>query len=227
MLTRIPYSLYSLAGLINLCENLIKKAKSAHADEAMIMAISNKLELEAQEARKALGTNTGSVMTGSIAKADDLRDACYRSLRITVKAGLSRITNGRYQEACSKIWEVFQGADKQLTNLPYREETEALKSLLNQLDNLTSEIEAVGLTSWVTELRESNEDFDKLLNSRTESQAKDTTPTDHKAKNMLTDDLKIFESTIESLWAFGQPAGIKDTVDQLNQIIKEANLATK
>ena len=53
------------------------------------------------------------------------------------------------------------------------------------------------------------------------------TPTDAVAKAALTNALKIFVSTIHSLHGFGQPKGINETVNTLNQMIKEANASVR
>ncbi|WP_109831597.1 DUF6261 family protein [Reichenbachiella versicolor] len=227
MLDNIPYSTYPLGGLTTLAENLTKKATTHHPDDPMITASVNKVASAIELGREAIGSGMGSLKTKSLAEADNMRDLCYRSLRDYVKSGLMRESNKPYQKAAEKVWQVFKNNNTQLAKLPYREESAAIKSLLADIEAVRDEVAVLNGTEWVEELKSANLAFEAVLEDRTDESATTDVTTDRAAAVELTNALKVFVSTIDSLSAFGQPSGIEDTVVELNQIIKEANTAAK
>jgi len=222
MLRKIPYSLYPLKDLTTLSQSLSMIAADHHQDEAMIIAAKEKIESAISSARKALATGSSSLLSGKLAEADDLRDTCYRSLRDHIQAGMGRDTHTAYQRACNLLWLAFTNNNTLLASLPYREETEALKSLFKDLENLTEEIDLVNATAWLQELKNANEKFDQLLDAEVYANNEKEIPTDQEAKAKLTDALKIYVNVINSLWSFGQPENIKMTVVRLNEVIKKS-----
>ncbi|MEM6830418.1 MAG: DUF6261 family protein, partial [Bacteroidota bacterium] len=126
-----------------------------------------------------------------------------------------------------KLNEVFEKNNTLLASLPYREETAALESLFADLEPLSQYLEVVNVTEWVQELRTANDRFKELLAGRSLETASEEVPTDTEAKVAVSDALRIFSSTVDSLAAFGQPEGIGDTIKELSQIILEANQAAR
>ncbi|WP_109830019.1 DUF6261 family protein [Reichenbachiella versicolor] len=223
MLDRIPYASYTLGNLVNLSEEIISLLKAVHPDELMIGGCISRVETAIEKAREAGNTGADTYLSKNISKADDLRDVCYRSLRDHIQAGMGRETNLAYQEACKRLWQVFKKNNTLLASLPYDEETIALNQLFEELKPLTNELGIIHATSWLQELIKSNQDFETVMEDHLRDQ-KDAEPsTDQAIKASLTDELKILVSTINSLWTFNRPKGIKKTVDDLNLTIAEFN----
>lgn len=227
MLENIPYSTHSLGSLATLADALSKKARTNHLTDAMIQASTSNITSAVTMAQKAIGSSTGSSFTKEIREADDIRDRCYRGLRDHVVAGMERITNTAYKEACEKLNVVFEKNNTLLASLPYREETAALESLLADLKPMGEYLSQANASEWVQELQDANDRFKALLAVRSSETAKEEVPTDAEAKSAISDALRIFSATLDSLSAFGQPVGIAATITELNQIIIEANQAAR
>ena len=222
MLDRIHYSAYSLNQLAALAEEIIAVLRSAHQDEMMINGCIARVEHALERAIDSTD-NSDEANDKYLNEADHLRDVCYRSLRDHIQAGLGRETNPPYQQACEKLWQVFKSNNTLLASLPFEEETVALRHLFADLEKLPTEISTAHATNWLKELIKANEDFDTAMGIyKNEPNSKEVL-SGQEAKASLKDELKILVSTINSLWAFDRPAGIKSTVDDMNKILKETN----
>lgn len=111
--------------------------------------------------QEALDVVRKSAITEDLTIADILRDSTYRGLVGTVKAALSHY-NTELRASATRIQVVFDNFGN-IAVKPYEKETVAINQLvMDLLVTYPTDVAALGLTEWVTELKAQNTAFDNL-----------------------------------------------------------------
>lgn len=110
----------------------------------------------------------GSSLTEKIANADQRRDRAVVGIRETVEAHLYHFAPATV-EAANLVKRVFDKYGTGIQTLPYNDQSGVLKSLAEDLQvaPTSASVTVLGLTAWVTELKNANQAFVELYGSRT------------------------------------------------------------
>jgi hypothetical protein len=98
-------------------------------------------------------------------ESDKARDAVIVGIKHLIKAGI-RHFDKEIREAAQRLKIVFDSYDKpvSITALSYDAETAVINNLIHELNNkYASDMQKVGITSWIEELQIKNNDFDYLV----------------------------------------------------------------
>jgi hypothetical protein len=151
----------------------------------------NCIEIE----QKAINYDPKSLITDSVKNEDNERGSLF--------VGISKITSGnlyhydtKFVEAAKRI-ELSWRNHGRVNKLSLSGETAALSSIIAKLEGeLKDDVELLGLSGWITELKKKNLSVEKLMSNRDdESAAKFDVP----MKEARINSDKAFKSTIKLL----------------------------
>ena len=163
-----------------------------------------------------------SLLTGPIADADTKRDLLFSGLKDTVK-GAEKHFNPEVAEAALRITAVLDNFGN-ISTKGYNEETAAIKSLVNDLENQhAADVATLGIADWVTELAARNTAFEALLDERyTEEAAKN--PLKMKdARKQLDAAYADVTRMLDALALVNGPRSYEDFINELNERIDRYN----
>ncbi len=111
-------------------------------------------------------------ITESLLEADSLRDNTFTGFN-TVLKGMTYFPDDTISQSAIAITDVVEKYGKQIQRLPQREETAVLINLIEDLksEQYTPKVIATGLTAWVEQLEQTNNEFENLYTQRTEKEA--------------------------------------------------------
>ncbi|MGQ7868305.1 DUF6261 family protein [Sunxiuqinia sp. sy24] len=228
MILKILYSYFSLAHLVSLSQRMIQLLTDRFPDHPMISSLLATIRLKQEMAVQAVGSSSWQALTSLIRKADQRRDNSYRSLRDHVAAGLLR-ENEEYRLACESLWPLFEKNGLRLYHASYAEETAAITSLLKDLNDqaMQTHLVTIHAVEWITELHRDNQAFVNLSQERTAARSTDDTVTDKEAFDQLKTSLDLLCNMLNALNALNEPVGIRETVEELDQAIREATASAR
>lgn len=126
-----------------------------------------------QTLNSSFKVDQGSSISAEIIALDQRRDLCFTGIHLCVDA-FSYHFIPDIRNAASLILNSIDKYGKNITQLNYQAETSTLKSIIDSWTNdirLTNALEALNISSWVTELKTVNEQFNKAYLSRVEEKA--------------------------------------------------------
>ncbi len=172
MLTTPLLEKYRKGDLVQFFNNVLEILTEQRAQALKISPQRKALEEVMQHFNEAWHPNRGSELTPQIEELDMERDTLFIGLKLTVDAW------GTYHYEKEKRNAAFLIADKiasygdKLHKKRYQQETAILNSLLSDLETgLAKEVQALGLTEWVANLRKVNTEFNQKYVERTEATA--------------------------------------------------------
>jgi hypothetical protein len=113
---------------------------------------------------------------------------------------------------------------KALTRLPYDAETISIVNLLQEFDGkYLADVQAIGLTPWVSELRARNDEFDRLTKACNEQQAAKPPFSMTEARNETDEAYKEIVLVINALIVMEGETAYAPFVTELNELIKHYN----
>jgi hypothetical protein len=107
--------------------------------------------------------------TDAIADLDTERDNLGRGMA-DIQRAARRDFDPIVQAAAARLQAVFNTVGN-VVRMPYDEETAAIDSLLQELDNRAADVATVGLTRWANELRRVNGELHTLFTARYSEEA--------------------------------------------------------
>jgi hypothetical protein len=162
-----------------------------------------------------------SSLTDLLNNADSYRDSIFRGLCDTVKAACNHFIPGK-AEAAKKLMIIFDTYGN-LSVEAYDEETAKLTSLVNDLQvNHSSEINLLGVTEWIDELKASNLRFEDIKTNR---YSEESTKTILRMKQVRKETDQMYQDMINRINAqilLNGETNYKDFVIALNQRIENA-----
>jgi hypothetical protein len=114
-----------------------------------------------------------SILTQTLVELDKARDDCFKGLTTTIKGSVNNFDAAK-KTAAKKLMIVVETYGN-VTHNNYRDETASIYNFVKELNtNYVTELTALGLTLWVTELDKANKAFNNKYDERdTESAGKE------------------------------------------------------
>ncbi|MFZ4414452.1 MAG: DUF6261 family protein [Bacteroidales bacterium] len=135
--------------------------------------------------KEALGFIRKSVFSEKLQDADLLRDNCLKGMKKLIESGLLHF-KPEIRDAAERLiilWKTFGS----ITAKNYKKESGAVIKLITELEgNYAVDVAKLGLSEWLTELKDKNQAFDDLMNNRFE-EMDDKTPYRMKEVRVATD----------------------------------------
>jgi len=167
---------------------------------------------------EALDVIRKSALTDDLAIADALRDATFRGLVGTVKSATNHFKAENRANA-ARLEVVFNNYNN-IAVKPYEQETVAIDQLVKDLLlTYPTDIAALGLTDWVTELKTQNTAFDNLKKTK---HTEDSSKTSFKMKverGKVDEKYRAIVKRINALIEVNGPTAYISIVAELNSRI--------
>ncbi|WP_436516095.1 DUF6261 family protein [Ekhidna sp. To15] len=221
IISKIPYSLLGLKGMITLVFRILELMGARHAGEAFLQGSIAKLQAVWDFASNAVGTSRKLSGTKSVTEADDKRDDSFEALKWAIKGGMKR-TNSAVSEAAERLYAVLEKNGLDLAKLPYDEETAALQALFRDLDQAEAQADlaAVYVMDCYNELKSHQADFEEAVSNRGEERTTKA-PTNEEAMRELKPKLRHLFKMLDVAEEEELVEDIASTNVLVNSIIKE------
>jgi hypothetical protein len=154
--------------------------------------------------------------------ADKARDAVIIGINEAVRAALRHVDPAVCEAAKKlKILVDAYNMPKPLVKLPYDAETAAVFNLLQELEGkYVSDVQAAGLKKYVTQLREHNEEFDRLTKAYNEQKAAKPPIRMKDARNETDEAFKNVVLVVNAFIIVDGETAYAPFVTELNELIK-------
>ncbi|MGE0079554.1 MAG: DUF6261 family protein [Bacteroidales bacterium] len=163
-----------------------------------------------------------SATTAQLTEADGERDIIYRGIVDSVKSWQNHFTPEK-REAARRL-KVLLDSFGNVPRKPYNEGTAAIAKLMVETQGeYASDVNALGLKDWFTELQTKNTAFDTLMKSRYSEEANQTEFRMKTARTELDAAYRAIVERIEALMLINGTAEYDEFVRELNARIEKFN----
>lgn len=171
----------------------------------------------------ALTPERRSPYTAELSRLDAQRDYAFRSFIAQLKLYLSSF-DGAQVKAAETLLALVDKYGKNIPSMPYRQETGAIKSLLQDLDLEANAAYAQSLhvEHWVADLRTSNEQFDRTMSARSDVGSETEMGAAKAARIVVQTDFEKFCAMLNALALVNGEAAYKRLIDRINQRVSES-----
>lgn len=153
MIKNVRYSKLDLAKSKTLSEQSLSIINKNHPDNPLLSPMVQAVRAVLGGAESALGSTEKEALTESVTQADANRDDNIMGLEGHVRSGIKRHKNPAYQEACKRLYALFEKYGP-LERESYLDETGLLDALIADLKTpqATADLATVNATEWFGEL---------------------------------------------------------------------------
>lgn len=218
MLKQFSHSLLTSEELVVLAERLIQAVNSS----ALKNILNNRIKKTTEASNvlsESLNEGLSNVHASRVQQADLLRDDAFQAFKYGVLSASYR-SEPSIKKAGEKLVEVIRKRGFSLYNLGYIAQSEAMRSLVDDLERCATEISHAGVADLLEEMLNSHENFDKVYHEKTTEDTKNETPQVVVWKTELSKQITLFLNHVELLEE-DKEEGINDLVDKLNAIITD------
>lgn len=171
---------------------------------------------------EALNVIRKSSVTDELADADQYRDSLYRGLNDTVK-GATNHYDAAVKEAAIRV-QILLDHFGNINIKSYDEQTAAITSLVNDLNNdYADDIATLGITGWVTELQNANNNFETLMKERYSEEAGKTHLSMKEVREQIDAAYRAITERIGALIIVNGEETYAGFVKDLNQRVEKYN----
>lgn len=164
-----------------------------------------------------------SPYTAELARLDAQRDYVFRSFTAQLKLYLSSF-DGAQVKAAEALLALVDKYGKNIPSMPYRQETGAIKNLLQDLEGESNVAYAQTLHAehWIADLRACNDQFDRTMSTRSDVSSEAEMGAAKAARTVVQSDFENFCAVLNALALLNGEAAYKRMADRINQRITES-----
>lgn len=218
MLTQFSHSALTSEELVTTAERLMLCVSRAEHKEVLANRIKKTTEA-ANYLAEALDETLSSVYAKRVQQADLERDDAFQAFKYGALSASYR-SDLDVKRAGETLVEIVRKQGFSLYNLGYIAQSEAMRTLMSQLDRCRGEIAVCGIADLQVEMLEANDVFNQIYHEKLDENANRETPQIVIGKSELSKQITLFLNHVELLEEddFG---GVKDLVDKINNTIQE------
>lgn len=159
---KVPFYIFSSSELYTFATRAADAVEATLATNPYIALLLPLVRNDSALLAKALGKALKSEFTTPLEEKDAIRDDCFRGLLHSIKAYLSNRKNPEKAIAALYLMNIIEEIGSTLYNLGYSIETSKLNQLFTRFDaaEATQHLESLGASSWYTDLKEAQADFE-------------------------------------------------------------------
>lgn len=174
----------------------------------------------------ALTPERRSSYTAELSRLDAQRDYVFRSFIAQLKLYLSSFDGAQVKAAETLLAQVDKYG-KNIPSMPYRQETGAIKNLLQDLELEANAAYAQSLHAdhWVANLRTSNEEFEQTMSARLDVGSEAEMGAAKAARMVVQADFENFCAMLNALALVNGESDYKRMMDRINQRVSESRIA--
>ena len=172
----------------------------------------------------ALVPERRSRYTAELARLDGQRDYVFRSLTAHLKLYLSSF-DAVQVKAAEALLALADKYGRNIPAMPYRQETGAIKNLLQDLDLEANAAHTQTLFAghWVSALRTANEQFEQMMLTRSDAASEAEAGGAKAAREAVQAAFEKLCGMINALAIVNGDAAYKHTIDRINQLVSESH----
>ncbi|MEO9870755.1 DUF6261 family protein [Ekhidna sp.] len=218
MLKQFSHSLLTTEELAIIAERLVQAV-----DTSSLKGILGNRIKKTNEAStvlsEALNESLSSVYASRVQQADLLRDDAFQAFKYGVLSASYR-TEPLIKKAGEKLVEIVRKRGFSLYNLAYIAQSEAMRSLVEDLEKCSHEISQAGVADLLQEMLTANENFSQVYHEKLSDGTQNETPQVVVWKTELSKQITLFLNHIELLDE-DKEEGVEKLVNSLNSIITD------
>ncbi|MEQ9468232.1 MAG: DUF6261 family protein [Ekhidna sp.] len=218
MLKQFSHSLLTSEELVVISERMIQTVNSSPLKAILEKRIKKTTEASSVLS-EALTESLSNVYASRVQQADLLRDDAFQAFKYGVLSASYR-TEPSIKQAGERLVEVVRKRGFSLYNLGYIAQSEAMRSLVDDLNTLAPEISYAGVADLLEEMLNAHENFNQVYHDKMNDGSIGETPQVVVWKTELSKQITLFLNHVELLEE-DKEEGITDLVNKLNGIISD------
>lgn len=200
--------------------NVLKRAEGDAKVKQKAGELINKLKAAFEKEDEALQVSRKSLTTDDIVTADELRDKLYMSYKKAVRAYLGFPVPAQAQPA-KVLWQHIQDY-KIDPKMQLDKETGLMINLIDDLEKkYTTEVAALNLTGFVTQMKQANEQVRSLTEKRTDERTSVVVGALKMARANADEAYKDLVMMVNALAVVEKDEAYNPFIDYMNQEIKQ------
>lgn len=168
---------------------------------------------------ESLNESLSNVYASRVQQADLIRDDAFQAFKYGVLSASYR-TEPSIKAAGEKLVEIVRKRGFSLYNLGYIAQSEAMRSLVEDLNKCAQEISRAGVADLLEEMLNAHDQFNEVYHEKINEGSQSETPQVVVWKTELSKQITLFLNHVELLEE-DQEDGVEKLVDKLNTIITD------
>lgn len=218
MLKQFSHSLLTSEELVIISERMIQAVNTTSLKDTLGNRIKKTTDASSVLS-DSLNEGLSNVHASRVQQADLLRDDAFQAFKYGVLSASYR-TEPSIKQAGEKLVEIVRKRGFSLYNLGYIAQSEAMRSLMDDLERCAVEISHAGVADLLEEMLNAHENFNQVYHEKTDDNTKSETPQVVVWKTELSKQLTLFLNHVELLEE-DKEEGVNVLVDKLNSIITD------
>ncbi|WP_370086390.1 DUF6261 family protein [Ekhidna sp.] len=218
MLKQFSHSLLTSEELVIIAERMIQAVNTTSLKDTLGNRIKKTTDAS-NVLSESLNEGLSNVHASRVQQADLLRDDAFQAFKYGVLSASYR-TEPSIKKAGEKLVEIVRKRGFSLYNLGYIAQSEAMRSLMDDLERCAVEISHAGVADLLEEMLNAHENFNQVYHEKTNDNTKNETPQVVVWKTELSKQLTLFLNHVELLEE-DKEEGVNVLVDKLNSIITD------
>lgn len=218
MLKQFSHSLLTSEELVIIAERLIQAANTTSLKATLENRIKKTTEAS-NVLSEALNESLSNVYASRVQQADLLRDDAFQAFKYGVLSASYR-TEPSIKAAGEKLVEIVRKRGFSLYNLGYIAQSEAMRSLVEDLNRCATEISRAGVADLLEEMLNAHDQFNQVYHEKINDGSTSETPQVVVWKTELSKQITLFLNHVELLEE-DKEDGVSNLVDKLNSIITD------
>jgi hypothetical protein len=196
---KVPYSIFSSSELYTFATRTADVVAASLSDQPYLTLLVSQVRSGSANLAKALGKALKSEFTSPLEEKDAIRDDCFRGMFHCIKAYVGNRKSIEKAAAANYLMNIIDEIGRSLYNLGYSAETSTINQLFSRFDTAeaTRHLETLAVTSWYTDLKEAQTDFETLYQQKVSIESDINLPLAKKSQITIVDNLKSVLDFIE------------------------------
>ena len=175
----------------------------------------------------ALVPERRSRYTAELARLDGQRDYVFRSFTTQLKLYQTSFDADQVK-AAEALLALVDKYGRNIPAMPYRQETGAIKNLLQdlELEASAAHIQTLFAGHWVSALRTANEQFEQTMLTRSDASSEAAAGTAKAAREAVQTAFEKLCEMVNALAVVNGPTDYKHIIDRINQLVSESHNVT-
>ncbi|MDW3193483.1 MAG: DUF6261 family protein [Cytophagales bacterium] len=218
MLKQFSHSALTPEELVTMAERLIHcVAKSEHKE-----ILTNRIAKTTDAANyltEALNESLSSVHASRVQQADLERDDAFQAFKYGALSASYR-SELTIKKAGETLVEIVRKQGFSLYNLGYIAQSEAMRTLMTDLEQCQGEIMVTGIADLQEEMMEANDRFNQIYHEKLDENSDQETPQIVVGKGELSKQITLFLNHVELLEE-DHLGGVSELVENINELIQD------
>lgn len=218
MLNQFSHSALTPEELVSMAERLIQCVSKSEHKEILANRIAKTMDA-ANYLTEALNESLSSVHASRVQQADLERDDAFQAFKYGALSASYR-SEFSIKNAGETLVEIVRKQGFSLYNLGYIAQSEAMRTLMADLEQCQGEVMVTGIADLQEEMVEANDRFNQIYHEKLDENSDHETPQIVIGKGELSKQITLFLNHVELLEE-DHMGGVNVLVDKINELIQD------